>query len=73
MILLDDSSKLKTSCFCLFVATQNRGFRMINPSKQAILFDDDGVSIPEIGSLLILSSIELCKRADLKSLAAFAC
>lgn len=33
LVLLDSLPRLKASCFCLFVATQARGFKTIDPPE----------------------------------------
>lgn len=65
MVLLDNLSRLKVLYFYLFVAMQAIRFKAINLLKQAVLFDDNGVSTSKIGSLLIPNIIELCKHTDL--------
>lgn len=72
MVLLNDSFRLEILCFRLFATMQARRFRTIDLPKQAALFDDDGVSILEIGSSSMPNIMELCKRIDSKSSAVFA-
>lgn len=71
LVLLDSLPRLKALCFCLFVATQARRFRTIDPLEQTILFNNDRVSTPGIGLSSMPNTIELCKRAMSKSSAAF--